>query len=326
MKILRLSKWLVPALAAAGLTAMIMTVTAGDKNYPVAAPLATPARPPFAEIVTGAGIIEASTQNIAVAAPVSGIVAQVHVHVGQHVDAGAPLFTLDKRPLAAELASREAAVHVAEMRVSEADAQLAEAEDQLAKVRELSDPRAVSREEVMRRETTARATSSRLKLAQAALVQARAQRRQAQVDFDRLTVRAPVAGELLQVNTRLGEFVAPGDGAHPVILGDTHRMHVRVDIDESDAWRFRAGARAIAFLRGNASISVPVNFVRVEPYVTPKKSLTGVSAERVDTRVLQVLFAFDRGELPVYVGQQMEVFVEAVAGTAAALQPAKPQS
>jgi len=326
MKNLRLSQWLIPALAATGLTAMIMTVTAGDKSYPVATPLAQPAKTPFAETVSGAGIVEASTQNIAVAAPVSGVIARVHAQVGQYVNAGAPLFTLDERPLAAEAASREAAVRVTETRVLEAEAQLAEADDQLAKVRDLSDPRAVSREEIVRRETAARALGSRLKLAQALLVQARAQRKQVQVDFDRLTVRAPVAGELLQVNARPGEFVSPGDGAPPVVLGETRRLHVRVDIDEADAWRFRAGAKAVAYLRGNASNSVPATFVRIEPYVMPKKSLTGASAERVDTRVLQVLFAFERGELPVYVGQQMEVFVEALTSTAVAPQPAKPRS
>lgn len=326
MKGTRFSKWLVPALAAAGLAAMIMTVTAGDKNYPVAAPLVAPAQSPFAQTVSGAGIIEASTQNIAVAAPVSGVIAQVHVQVGQSVKAGAPLFTLDERPLAAEVAARDASVQVAEMRVLEAEAQLAEADDQLAKVRNLSDPRAVSREEVVRRETTARATGSRLKLAQASLVQARAQRKQSQVDYERLTVRAPVSGELLQVNARVGEFISPGDGAKPIMLGETRRLHVRVDIDEADAWRFRAGARAVAYLRGNATLSVPASFVRIEPYVTPKKSLTGASAERVDTRVLQVLFAFDRGELPIYVGQQMDVFVEAAGGAGAAAPLAKTSS
>jgi HlyD family secretion protein len=326
MKNFRLSNWLVPALAAAGLAAMIMTVTAGDKNYPVSAPLAAPAKSPFAHFVSGAGIIEASTQNIAVAAPVPGVIAQVHVQVGQYVKARAPLFTLDERPLAAEVAARAAAVHVAEMRVAEVEAQLTEADDQLAKVRDLSDPRAVSREEVVRRETAVRAVGARLKLAQASLEQARAHRTQTQVDYERLTVRAPVSGELLQVNARSGEFISPAEGARPVVLGDTRRLHVRVDIDEADAWRFRAGARAIAYLRGNSSISVPASFVRIEPYVTPKKSLTGASAERVDTRVLQVLFAFERGALPIYVGQQMDVFVEAVAGTAAAPQPAGTQS
>ena len=326
MKTIRVSRLVVPALAVAGFAAMMLTVAAGDKSYPVAAPLAQPANSPFGETISGAGIVEASTQNIAVAAPLPGVIARVHVRVGGHAEAGTPLFMLDERPLAAEIASREAAVRVAEARVPESEAQLAEADDQLAKIRALADPRAVSREEIVRRETASRTAESRVKLAQAGLVQARAQLKQAQVDLDRLTVRAPVAGEVLQLNARAGEFVAPGEGQPPVVLGDTRRLHVRVDIDESDAWRFRQGAKAVAYLRGNSSLSVPATFVRTEPYVVPKKSLTGASAERVDTRVLQVLFGFDRGALPIYVGQQMDVFVEALPQSAASAQQPEPRS
>jgi acid phosphatase family membrane protein YuiD len=209
-------------------------------------------------------------------------------------------------------------------RVNESEAQSAEAADQLAKVRALSDPRAISKEEIVRRETAANAAASRLKLAQASLAQARAQMKQSQVDFDRLTVRAPVAGEVLQLNARPGEFIRPGEGTAPVILGNTRTLHVRVDVDEADAWRFKRGAKAVAYLRGNAAISVPASFVRIEPFVTPKKSLTGASNERVDTRVLQVLFAFDRAALPIFVGQQMDVFIEAAAAVGASAQ--KPQS
>jgi len=326
MKTIRISRLIVPALAVAGFMAMMFTVVAGDKSYPVAAPLAQPANSPFAETISGAGIVEASTQNIAVASPLPGVVARVNVRVGEYVAAGAPLFTLDARPLAAEVASREAAVRVAEARVPESEAQLAEADDQLAKIRALADPRAVSREEIVRRETATRAAASRLKITQAGLVQARAQLNQAQVEHDRLTVRAPVAGEVLQLNVRPGEFVAPGEGQPPVVLGDTRRLHVRVDIDESDAWRFKPGAKAVAYLRGNSSLAVPAAFVRTEPYVVPKKSLTGASAERVDTRVLQVLFGFDRGVLPIYVGQQMDVFVEALPQSAANAQKPEPRS
>ena len=326
MKTISVSRVIVPALAIAGFAAMMFTVAAGDKSYPVAAPLAQPANSPFAETISGAGIVEASTQNIAVASPLPGVVARVNVQVGAYVAAGAPLFTLDARSLTAEIASREAAVRVAEARIPESEAQLAEADDQLAKIRSLTDPRAVSREEIVRRETAKNAAASRLKITQAGLVQARAQLNQAQVEHDRLTVRAPVAGEVLQINVRLGEFVAPGEGQPPIVLGDTRRLHVRVDIDESDAWRFKPGAKAVAYLRGNSSLSVPAAFVRTEPYVVPKKSLTGASAERVDTRVLQVLFGFDRGALPIYVGQQMDVFVEAQRQSAAGAPTPEPRS
>jgi hypothetical protein len=96
-----------------------------------------------------------------------------------------------------------------------------------------------------------------------------------------------------------------------ILVGSVTPLHVRVDVDENDAWRVRPGARAISYLRGNKDISTPLKFVRFEPYVVPKKSLTGESTERVDTRVLQVIFSFDQGRLPIFVGQQMDVFIDA---------------
>jgi len=86
---------------------------------------------------------------------------------------------------------------------------------------------------------------------------------------------------------------------------------VRVDIDENDAWRFDKNSKAVAFLRGNRSFKVDLKLAYVEPYVVPKKSLTGDSNERVDTRVLQALYRFERKQLPIYVGQQMDIFIEA---------------
>jgi len=74
--------------------------------------------------------------------------------------------------------------------------------------------------------------------------------------------------------------------------------------------RQQAGAAAFGTLRGNRNIGTPLTFVRIEPLVVPKQSLTGDSAERVDTRVLQVIFSFERGNLPIYVGQQMDVFID----------------
>jgi hypothetical protein len=44
--------------------------------------------------------------------------------------------------------------------------------------------------------------------------------------------------------------------------------------------------------------------------VIPKKSLTGGSTERVDTRVLQVIYQFDPPNRPLYVGQQVDVYIE----------------
>jgi hypothetical protein len=86
-----------------------------------------------------------------------------------------------------------------------------------------------------------------------------------------------------------------------------------VDVDEHEAWRVSPGTKAVATVRGNADLKTPLTFVRFEPFVLPKKSLTGDSTERVDTRVLQVIYRVDDEALPIFVGQQMDVFLESPA-------------
>jgi multidrug resistance efflux pump len=125
-------------------------------------------------------------------------------------------------------------------------------------------------------------------------------------------VRASVDGTVLQVKVRPGEFAMAGPLAEPLmLLGRTDVLHIRVDVDENEASRVRPGAAAVAYVRGNNSIRADLKFVRIEPYIVPKRSLTGDTTERVDTRVLQVLYSFDPKGLPVYVGQQMDVYIDA---------------
>jgi hypothetical protein len=57
----------------------------------------------------------------------------------------------------------------------------------------------------------------------------------------------------------------------------------------------------------------PLQYVRTEPDVIPKVLLTGDTTQRTDTRVLQVIYSFNPASLPLYVGQLMDVFIEAPA-------------
>ncbi|MCU0705508.1 MAG: biotin/lipoyl-binding protein [Fimbriiglobus sp.] len=166
-------------------------------------------------------------------------------------------------------------------------------------------------------------------IAEAAVTQARAQVEQTETELTRLTVPAPqlrwktnpagqplpdtdgVEFEVLQVNVRPGEYVNAAAGNALVVLGAVGRMHVRVDLDENDIARFRPDLTGVAKPRGNPDVSFPLTFVRLEPYVIPKKSLTGSNTERVDTRVLQVIYAVDMQGRRMYVGQQMDVFLNA---------------
>jgi len=152
---------------------------------------------------------------------------------------------------------------------------------------------------------------SKIETAKSDVAVAEADLTAAKTDLARLTVRAPVDGEVLQVNIRTGEYAATGALDTPLMrFGATKTLHVRVDIDENDAWRFTPGTKAIAFIRGNRDLKTPLTFVRTEPYVVPKSQLTNSTTERVDTRVLQVIFSFPRAALPAYVGQQLDVFIE----------------
>jgi hypothetical protein len=93
-------------------------------------------------------------------------------------------------------------------------------------------------------------------------------------------------------------------------MGAVTPMHVRVQIDEEDAARIASGAPAQASLRGDASKRIPLTFVRFEPQAMPKKNLNG-GAERVDTRVVEVIYSFNPAGRQAFVGQQMDVFVTA---------------
>jgi HlyD family secretion protein len=291
-------KFVLPALAVVGLGVAIFTVVTGSKATVPAPAVADPARPPYHAFVAGSGIVEASTENIAIGTELPGVVSKIYVQIGSRVKAGDPLFTIDDRAQRAVLATRQASVQVAE-------AQLADSKNQLALAESITDKRAMSVEERDKRRFATQKS-------EAQLAQARAEFKSIETDLERLTVRAPVDGQILQLKVHLGEFAPTGVLATPLILlGNVDRLCVRVDVDENDAWRVRNGAPATGNLRGNKDIKTQLEFVRFEPYVVPKKSLTGDSSERVDTRVLQVIYGFERGELPIYVGQQMDVFIDA---------------
>ena len=154
-------------------------------------------------------------------------------------------------------------------------------------------------------------------VASAAVGLAQAQLDQTETEITRLAVLAPNAGKafdefkVLQVNVRPGEFVGTPPGAALVVLGSTRRLHVRADIDENDIPRFHKGNRATAKARGVPDRKFALRYVRVEPYVVPKRSLSGQNTERVDTRVLQVIYAFEAEDAPFYVGQQVDVSIDA---------------
>jgi multidrug efflux pump subunit AcrA (membrane-fusion protein) len=274
-----------------------------------------PSQPPVSEFhdtIAAVGVIEASTENIAIGTPLSGIVPKVFVGAGDAVRAGDPLFELDTRQLRAEIEVRRQARAVAGSRARVVDARLDDLRRQLGFAEQVKDKRAISSEEISRRRSAVATAEAEQAEALAQVGAAEAQIRATAVEIERSTVRSPIDAEVLQVKLRVGEFAAAAPGTQPlIVLGRSKPLHVRVDVDEHEGWRVHAGATAVGRLRGNADLKTPLVFVRFEPFVVPKRSLTGDSTERVDTRVLQVIYRVERDDLPLFVGEQLDVFVDA---------------
>lgn len=343
-----MKRYTMPAVAVLSLTfAIIWTLAATPVHKPTVPPSAPPENT-MGNTVAAVGLVEPESENVDLSCAVSGMVTGLYVKAGDEVKKGQRLFTVDERDLTAELQVKRAALALsrarlqrmeqaprseeippAEAKVAEARALLADAEVQVKLINSVSDRRAVRQEDVERRQFNYQAAKARLEetekelallkagtwkpdliIARREVEQAAAEVRQMEIKLARLTMLAPLDGTILQNNVRLGQYAQCGPVAEPLmVFGGGGDLHVRADIDESDAWRVRAGAGAEAYLRGNSHIKFPLEFVRVEPYVVPKKSLTGDATERVDTRVLQVIYRFRDPKTAVFDGQQVDVYI-----------------
>jgi multidrug resistance efflux pump len=347
-------KFLLPLLSVAAFAFAIFYVTGAHRADPPAAPsVATAAKPPATEIA-GCGVVEPKTQNVFIAPAVPGVVTWVidQKRIGTDVAEGEGLFKLDDRALKAEEIMRKASLDSARAqlrrleqmprpeelpslraKVEEAKANVADQEDQWARIQRLFNRKAASTEDVQRRRFALSVFREQLRRAEAdlklslagswkpdlivaarAVDLAEAQLKQTRVELERLVVTSPMKAKLLQLNIHEGEFVGAMPGQNLVQLGNIEDIYVRVDIDEFDVPRFKEHSPAKAYVRGQPEHTYQLDYVRLEPYVIPKKSLAGSNTERVDTRVLQVIYRFrDKPDQqhPVYIGQQMDVFMEA---------------
>ena len=328
-------KYLLPFLAIVGLGAAIYMVIQGNRTVSVVPPVVQSAQAPFPSSIFGPGIVEASSENIAIGTPVSGIITAIYVKWGDRVKAGAPLFKVDTRDLEAQLLPAKAKVKEMEAqllpataKVNEAEATAAKAENRLKVGEGLEPGVSISAEEMSNRrfdtgidKATVASAQAQVEQIKSQIESAKAQVEQIEREVEVRTIRAPISGRILQMKTRLGEYAQSGLLSTPLmVLGDDTTLHVRADIDENDAWKFRPCAPAVASMRGNPDIKTPLRYVRTDPDVVPKVLLTGDTTQRTDTRVLQVVYSFDPKSLPLYVGQQMDVVIEA-AGSNAAAQP-----
>jgi multidrug resistance efflux pump len=338
-----------PIIALVSLILAVTWAMASKPIHKPTVPPTAPPETKSEKVVAAVGLVEPESENIAISCSVSGLVTSVYANAGDRVHAGQKLFSLDDRDLQADLRTKQAVldqaraklkrleeqpraedIPPAEAKVREAQANVADAEVQMKLIESVQDRRAVREEDVQRRRIAYQAAVARFTEAQSELAllkagawapdiaiarsevtQADAQRQQVATNIERLTMTAPMDGAILQKKVRIGQYAQCSPTSEPLmIMGGGAHLNIRADIDESDAWRVRPNTAAVAYPRGDTKKSIALEFVRFEPYVVPKKSLTGDSTERVDTRVLQAIYQIRDVGAPVYVGQQMDVYIE----------------
>jgi multidrug efflux pump subunit AcrA (membrane-fusion protein) len=353
-----------PVLAVAGASLAMYTVKKQARPAPMAPPSGEPTRSPFGNRVAGSGLVEPVTEIINVGTPIGGVVESVLVREGDVVKKGQDLFIIDQRMMKSQLQSAKARLEVARRKleqlkslpraedlakaqavVEQRRAALKDAQSRLDRLNAITDPGAISANERPTREYELANAKARMTEAEADLGEVRkgaypedlavaaadVQVAEAEVsalstDLERSDVRAPIDATILRVTARPGQFAAASSGGSEglVTLGQLTPLNIRVDVDELDAWRFDPNGKAVAVLRGGKRVEYPIRYVRTVPVVIPKKTLTGDNAERIDTRVLQLIYTFNEPNPGVLPGQVLDVYVETGSGSGTLSSPAAP--
>jgi len=280
--------------------------------------------------VAGNGIVEPADREVKVAGQVPGRIARIVVKEGDHVEAGDVIAELEGAFERAALAAAEGDLESAQaellrtsrgMRREDIDAAVADAEgarakatlshdalerteklakggaatpDELDRARRQADvdQRALESVEAKKKAALAGSRSEDIAQARAKMLGAAARRDQAKAQLDRLTIRAPIGGEILSLKFRAGEYYATG-GDPLAIMGDTRVLRVRMDVDERDVARVAVGAPAFATSTAFPGRRFAGKVVEVGKRMGRKNVRTDDPVERIDTKILEVVVQLD---------------------------------
>lgn len=332
---------------------LIFSVMLKEINSPITHAKVPLAQVPYSSYIAGVGIVEASSGNVMIRALPERRVETVFVKDGQNVKKGEPLFALNSNDLKDKLKAEQVALKLAvaklerikslpraeDVEASESQLAIAQAEMETAAkqhqmVQDLKDPRSISLEEQHRRlsnfqqaeakwrqaeadwkKVTAGAWKPDLEIAKLEVQEARANIDRTQGEIEQTVVKSPLDATVLQINIHEGEYAS--NRLPALVVGQTSPLYVRVSINQLDISRFQPQANATAYLQGDLSKAFPLEFVRIEPLLVDKVNLTGEITEKVDTKVLHILYLVKKNPQSLIVGQQMDVFIESKNGMAA---------
>jgi ABC exporter DevB family membrane fusion protein len=291
------------------------------------------------------GRVEGLSEVIKVSAAVDGVLAAVRVKEGQRVAAGEVLALIDCHDLEAELqaararaesarqsrqrilrGSREEERHMAADKLVEAEAVLRQAQLQSQRIAALFDKGDVSREalEKARRdaevaEATRRAAANYQTLVNAPPLPEETARADAEVNaaeeqirisaakLNKCTIKAPLAGTVLQSHLKPGEAVSAVFPQPIVSLADTSQLRVRAEVDERDIGRIYSGQPALILIDAFPQEQFRGSVSSLGALMGRKKVRTGDPAEKSDRDVLEVLVDLAKTDERLVIGLRTTV-------------------
>jgi len=297
-------------------------------------------------VIVALGRVEPISEEIRVAAAMTGRLAEVNLDEGQPVKRGQIIATLENADHQARARAAEANVGVARAsldrvingarpseraeaaaQVREAEALLVRAEREIARQRGLAEKRLGSGQDLdntIAELDVARARLARARehlavvdsparederaKAEAELALALARLAEAQATYEKSLVRSPIDGTVLRRFRRAGEQVTEMGDTPILAVGDLSRLRVRAEVDEADIALVRLGQDAYvkALAYGDRRFAGKVS--RIGSLMGRKAVLSDAPAEQKDTRVLEVLIDLAPGS-PLPAGLRVDVFI-----------------
>lgn len=261
-------------------TSAAVTTAAAPQPASAAAPAPASAKPIWA--VSAPGRVESKDGDVRISPQAAGRIAEVFVSLNQKVVAGDMLIKLDDSDIEARLAAADAEASVRkrdrdaetvtgaarDRRTAEdaafaaerlyslnraeldrwiqarknglaTDADLAKARETVVKAR---DAMTAARATLRRSLADTQVAQTRL---EAALAAARSELAAVDAAAERMRIRAPVDGTILQLNAIAGESVAPSPENVVIVMGDVSALRVKAEIEERDIGKLRVGQPAV---------------------------------------------------------------------------------
>jgi HlyD family secretion protein len=298
----------------------------GIKTKPLP-PAFTPASNPYEKGIYANGIIESyqpSGENINIYPEVPGVVTRILVAEGQHVNAGTPILMLDDSVQRANVEQLKAQAESVEELIGLTKANLKSLQDTLDKQMKSYelDPRSVSKDALDSAQNAVEVQKENLAVAQKQYDASFKAYQAANALLSKYVIHAPSDSAALAINTAVGSYISSqgtydsytGSFEPPIVMGmgDTQNyIGVRCYVDEILVHRLPQSSQMHArmSIRGT-NINIPLEFVREQPYVSPKIELSNQRTERVDVRVLPVIFRFAKPkDITLYPGQLVDVYI-----------------